>query len=345
MNSISPESAHPDRSKIASLAEVAESVPDGATVALGGLSMNSAPMAFVRELVRLRKRDLSVVAIVAGMSVDWLAAAGCAKRVITGLVSFEGFGLAPNFRRSAQIGEAPGGLVMEEYSEHLLICRLQAQSQKLPFVPSRAALGTDVLALHADAGTLRQEVDPVTAQPYVACTPLAVDVAVVQVHEADALGNARVNPKLIWMDNEIVNAAERTIVCAERIVDTEAFVAEPHRTTYPRFMVDAVCEAPFGAFPTSCFPDYGHYEPFFAEYAAAARSPEEFEAFFAERVVGPESWTAFLDANGGPKALMDIRGGGAVGPSGAGAAVASPAGAAKSGGDARPAAVAEEVGR
>ena len=323
MNSISPESAHPDRSKIASLAEVAESVPDGATVALGGLSMNSAPMAFVRELVRLRKRDLSVVAIVAGMSVDWLAAAGCAKRVITGLVSFEGFGLAPNFRRSAQIGEAPGGLVMEEYSEHLLICRLQAQSQKLPFVPSRAALGTDVLALHAESGTLRQEVDPVTAQPYVACTPLPVDVAVVQVHEADALGNARVNPKLIWMDNEIVNAAERTIVCAERIVDTEAFVAEPHRTTYPRFMVDAVCEAPFGAFPTSCFPDYGHYEPFFAEYAAAARSPEEFEAFFAERVVGPESWTAFLDANGGPRALMDIRGGGA----------------------AAPAAVAEEVGR
>lgn len=308
---------------------------EGATVALGGLSMNSAPMAFVRELLRLGKRDLTVVAIVAGMSVDWLAAAGCAKKIITGLVSFEGFGLAPNFRRSAQIGDASGGLVMEEYSEHLLICRLQAQSQKLPFVPTRAALGTDVLALHAESGTLRSEVDPVTGQPYVACTPLAVDVAVVQVHEADALGNARVNPKLIWMDNEIVNAAERTIVCAERIIDTAAFVAEPHRTTYPRFMVDAVCEAPFGAFPTSCFPDYRHYEPFFADYAAAARSPEEFQAFFAERVVAPESWTAFLDANGGPRVLMDICGG-AVGPNGA---VAGSVGAAGQ------AAVAGEAGR
>lgn len=286
--------------------------------------MNSAPMAFVRELVRLRKRDLTVVAIVAGMSVDWLAAAGCARRVITGLVSFEGFGLAPNFRRAAQIGEAAdGGLAMEEYSEHLLICRLQAQSQKLPFVPTRAGLGTDVLALHAESGTLRSEVDPVTGRPYVACTPLAVDVAVVQVHEADACGNARVNPKLIWMDNEIVNAAERTVVCAERIVDTDAFVAEPHRTTYPRFMVDAVCEAPFGAFPTSCFPDYGHYEPFFAEYAAAAGSPEDFKAFFTERVVAPESWTAFLDANGGARALMAVtrsRGGAASGGSGAEAA-------------------------
>ena len=291
--------------------------------------MNSAPMAFVRELVRLRKRDLTVVAIVAGMSVDWLAAAGCARRVITGLVSFEGFGLAPNFRRAAQIGEAAdGGLVMEEYSEHLLICRLQAQSQKLPFVPTRAGLGTDVLALHAESGTLRSEVDPVTGRPYVACTPLAVDVAVVQVHEADACGNARVNPKLIWMDNEIVNAAERTVVCAERIVDTDAFVAEPHRTTYPRFMVDAVCEAPFGAFPTSCFPDYGHYEPFFAEYAAAAGSPEDFKAFFAERVVAPESWTAFLDANGGARALMAVtrsRGGAVSGGSGAEAAGASAA--------------------
>ncbi len=269
--------------------------------------MNSAPMAFVRELARQRKRDLTVVAIVAGMSVDWLAAAGCAARVITGLVSFEGFGLAPSFRRRAQAGpRAEGGLAVEEYSEHLLICRLEAQSRKLPFVPTRAGLGTDVLALHADSGSLRQEVDPATGKPYVACTPLAVDVAVVHVHEADASGNARVNPKLIWMDNEIVNAAERTVVCAERIVGSEAFVAEPHRTTYPRFMVDAVCEAPFGAFPTSCFPDYGHCGHFFEEYVDAAASQERFEAFFAERVVGPESWTDFLDANGGPGALIDI---------------------------------------
>jgi len=280
-------------SKQISLAEAAASIPDGATVALGGLSMNSAPMAFVRELVRAGRRDLTVVAIVAGMCVDWLVAAGAASRVVAGLISFEGFGLAPHFRRGVESGE----VTMEEYSEHLLICRLQAQARRLPFVPTVAGLGTDVPALHAESGALRVETDAATGRAYVACTPLAVDVAVVHVHEADVAGNARVNPKLIWLDSEIVNAADRTIVTTERIVDTASFTAEPHRTTYPRFMVDAVCEAPRGAFPTSCFPDYGHDNGFFEDYLAACSSPEALAVFFERRVAGPATWADFLAAN------------------------------------------------
>ena len=283
-------------SKQISLAEAAASIPDGATVALGGLSMNSAPMAFVRELVRAGKRDLTVVAIVAGMCVDWLVAAGAVSRVVAGLISFEGFGLAPHFRRSVESGE----VTMEEYSEHLLICRLQAQARNLPFMPTVAGLGTDIPGLHAASGALRVEIDTATGRPYVACTPLAVDVGVVHIHEADTAGNARVNPKLIWMDSEIVNAADRTIVTAERIVDTTSFTAEPHRTSYPRFMVDGVCEAPRGAFPTSCFPDYGHDNGFFEDYLAACASPEDFAAFRERRITGPETWEDFLAANGVP---------------------------------------------
>ena len=269
-------------------------MPDGATVALGGLSMNSAPMALVRELVRAGKRDLTVVAIVAGMCVDWLVAAGCVSRVVAGLISFEGFGLAPHFRQGVQSGR----VAMEEYSEHLLICRLQAQARRLPFMPTVAGLGTDVPGLHAASGTLRVETDAATGQSYVACTPLPVDVAVVHVHEADGAGNARVNPKLLWMDSEIVNAADRTIVTTERIAPAASFSAEPHRTTYPRFMVDAVCEAPRGAFPTSCFPEYGHHSGFFEDYLAACGSPADFADFFERRVVGPVTWADFLAANG-----------------------------------------------
>ncbi len=281
-------------SKQISLAEAAASVPDGATVALGGLSMNSAPMAFVRELARANKRDLTLVAIVAGMCVDWLVAAGCVSRVVTGLISFEGFGLAPHFRHGVQSRK----VAMEEYSEHLLICRLQAQARHLPFMPTVAGLGTDVPALHEDSKTLRVETDPATGRAYVACTPLEVDVAVVHTHEADEAGNARVNPKLLWMDSEIVNAADRTIVTAERIVDTAEFTTEPHRTTYPRFMVDTVCEAPRGAFPTSFFPDYGHDGGFFEAYVAACGLPGDFAEFWDRRIVGPETWEDCLAANG-----------------------------------------------
>jgi len=283
-------------SKQISLVEAAASVPDGATVGLGGLSMNSAPMAFVRELVRAGKRDLTVVAIVAGMCVDWLVAAGAVARVAAGLVSFEGFGLAPHFRRGVESGE----VTMEEYSEHLLICRLQARARRLPFMPTVAGLGTDVPALHEASGALRVETDAATGRSYVACTPLPVDVAIVHAHEADAAGNARVNPKLIWMDSEIVNAADRTIVTAERIVEGASFTAEPHRSSYPRFMVDAVCEAPRGAYPTSCFPEYGHDDGFFEDYLAACRAPAAMAEFWERRVVGPETWEDFLAANGAP---------------------------------------------
>ncbi len=280
-------------SKTTSLEQAVASIPDGATVAIGGLSMNSAPMALVRELVRQEKKDLSLVAIVAGMAVDWLVAGGCVRRVISGLVSFEGLGLAPNFRAAVQSGRVD----IEEYSEHLLICRLQAQSYDLPFVPTRAGLGTDVLGLHAQSGTVREETDGPTGERYVACTRLPVDVALVHAHEADERGNTRVHPKLVWMDSEIVNAAARTVASVERVVDTSAFTAAPERTSYPRFMIDTVAVAPNGAYPCSCFPEYSHDSEFFAEYSRAARDPKEFSRFFRERVVDPSSWEDFLAVN------------------------------------------------
>ncbi len=276
-------------------------VPDGSTIALGGLSMNSSPMALVRELIRQEKRDLTVVAIVNGLAVDWLAAAGCVRRVLTGLVSFEGMGLAPNFRHAVESGM----LAVEEYSEYLLIARLRAAATNLPFMPTKAGLGTDVLALHPD--TTRLETDPVTGEAYVACTPLPVDIAIVHAHAADGFGNVRVDPKLVWMDNEIVNAAGTTIVTVEKIIPHREFVAEPHRTTYPRFIVDAVVEVPWGAYPTSCFPRYTHDKEFFAAYSTAARAPAQFQQYFSEQVLGPETHAAFLQANGGVGTVMRIR--------------------------------------
>jgi len=288
--------------KLRSIEAAAALVPDGSTVALGGLSMNGSPMALVRELIRQRKRDLTVVAIVNGMAVDWMVAAGCVKVLITGLISFEGMGLAPNFRRAAEAGT----LSVEEYSEYLLIARLRAAATNLPFMPTKAGLGTDVLALHPD--TTRLENDSATGEAYVACTALPVDVAIVHAHAADALGNVRVDPKLVWMDNEIVNAARTTLVTVERIVPHRDFVAEPHRTTYPRFVVDAVVEAPWGAYPSSCFPKYTHDKEFFSAYSKAAKDPEQFQSFWADRVVGPTDQAAFLEANGGVATTLRIRG-------------------------------------
>lgn len=287
--------------KLRSLAEAAALVPDGATVAIGGLSLNGAPMAFVRELVRRGVKDLTVVSVVGGLPVDWLVAGGCVRRVISGLISLEGFGLAPNHRAAVQRGE----VVMDEYSEHTLVCRLQAAAYRLPFVPTRAGLGTDMVKLHPE--TTRVESDPLTGEHYVACTPLPIDVAVVHVNEADVEGNARMNPKLVWMDAEIVKAAATTIVTAERIVATSTFRARPGATTYPRFAVTAVAAAPWGAYPTSCLPEYGYDPAFLEAYVAAAADPEVWKAFWQDRIVNPDGQGAFLDANGGADVLVRLR--------------------------------------
>ena len=286
--------------KLKSLEEAAALVPDGATIALGGLSLNGAPMSFVRELVRREVKDLTVVSVVAGMPIDWLVAGGCVRRVVSGLVSFEGFGLAPMHRAAVQRGD----VIMEEYSEHTLICRLQAAAYRLPFVPTRAGLGSDMIGLHPD--TTRLDSDPVTGEPYVACTPLAIDVAVVHVNEASAEGNARMDPRLVWMDSELVKAAAATIVTAERIVPDSTFRDRPAATTYPRFVVDAVVSAPWGAYPTSCFPEYGYDGRFIEAYSEAAADPVAWKAFWADRVVEPPTQGAFLDANGGASLLVDL---------------------------------------
>lgn len=287
-------------SKVRTLQEATALVPDGATIALGGLSLNGAPMAFVRELVRRGVKDLTVVAVVAGLPIDWLVAGGCVRRVVSGLVSLEGFGLAPNHRAAVQRGE----IVMDEYSEHTLVCRLQAAAYRLPFIPTRAGLGTDMVTLHPD--TTRVDADPVTGEPYVACTPLAVDVAVVHVNEADELGNARMDPRLVWMDGELVKAAAATVVTAERTVPTSTFRDRPGATTYPHFVVDAVVHAPWGAYPTSCLPEYGYDPQFMTEYAQAATDPVRWKAFWNERIVDPDGQGAFLDANGGARVLLDL---------------------------------------
>ena len=290
----------PTADKITDLESAAALVRDGSTVALGGLSMNTTPMALARELIRQQKRDLTLLAIVNGMAVDWLIAAGCVRKIIAGLVSFEGMGLAPHFRRAVESGEVE----LEEYSEHLLIARLRAAANRLPFMPTKAGLGTDVIGLHPH--TTRLEHDPVTGEPYVACTPLPVDFALVHAHAADHRGNVRVDPKLIWMDNEIVDAAACTVVTVEKIVPHERFLEEPHRTTYPRFMIDAVAEVPWGAYPTSCFPTYTHDSAFYEAYARAAADAAGFGTFWNDRVAGPVNHEAFIEANGGSETIGRI---------------------------------------
>jgi glutaconate CoA-transferase subunit A len=266
------------RSKLIALTDAAALVPSGALLGLGGLMTSGAPMSFCRELMRGPVSGLELVVPMGGMNVDWLIAAGCVRRVLTAIVSFEGFGLAPAFRRAGERGD----VAIEDWSELTMLCALQAAAAGVPYMPTRAALGTDLPA-HLPH-RMREMTDERTGSTFMACFPLVPDVAVVHVHEADVLGNARVDPKLVWLDGELLKAARTVIVTAERIVDTDTFRAAPERTSYPSYAVDHVAHAPHGAWPGAFAPDYAYDASFYRAYTQAAKDPQEFAALFAEAV-------------------------------------------------------------
>jgi glutaconate CoA-transferase subunit A len=265
--------------KLVSLAEAAALVEDGMTVALGGMSTQFHPMAFVRELARRRVRDLTVVSMVCGIDVDLLCAAGCIKTAVIGLCSFEGFGLAPSFRSQAQSGR----IRVEEYSENILLCAFQAAARDLPFMPTKAGIGTGIEGLHPD--TLVRINSP--WGEVLACKALQPDMSVIHAHEVDAKGNVRVLPKPVWLDVDIAQAGKKLVVTAERVVPHETFRADPFKTTFSAFQVDAVVHAPKGAHPCGMLPEYGHDANFYIAYQQAAAAGE-LDKFLETKVLVPE---------------------------------------------------------
>jgi glutaconate CoA-transferase subunit A len=163
-----------------------------------------------------------------------------------------------------------------------MLSALRASVFGIPYMPTRAAVGTDLPASLPER--MWPMVDERSGITFTACAPLIPDVAVIHVHEADADGNARVDPKLTWIDGELAQAARTVVVTAERIVEAASFRAAPERTSIPGYAVDHVAHAPSGAWPTAMAPDYPYDDAFFRGYRDAARNAANFERFFAEHV-------------------------------------------------------------
>ncbi len=266
------------RDKLTTLAEAIATVPDGARVALGGNTLHRGPGAAVHELVRQGKRGLEVVKTAGAYDVDLLCATGCAAAVAAGYVGFETpFGMAPGYRRAVEAGRVQA----KEHACYTVIAGLRAAIQGVPFMPVAGMTGSDVPA----ASGFRWLADPYTGSKVVVVPALAPDVAVVHVQEADAFGNARIVGTR-FEDVLMVEAARRVIVTAERIVAGDAFEAAPEGIAIAGFMVDAVVEAPGGAWPFSCAGEYGYDADFLAAYVAAGRDEASLGRFVEECVLG-----------------------------------------------------------
>jgi len=277
-------------------------IRDGDVVALQNMATQAAPMALVREMIRQKKRGIGLVVLVGGIAVDWLAAAGVIDRLIGAAVSMEQFGLCQQYRAAVEAGRVR----VEELSETLLNARLGAGARQLPFLPSRGAIGTDLVAQNPE--NLRMIEDPFGGRPVIACRALVPDVALVHAHRADRFGNIQYEPSAMWPDLAIMPyAARRLLVTAEEIVDSEVLRRHPERTILPGFMVDAVVAVPCGAHPTSFFPAYGYDERFHQAWTKVSRDDGQAAAFLARFVHARASQAEYLEEVGGDGMLKRIQ--------------------------------------
>ena len=288
--------------KLTSIVEAAGLIRDGDVVALQNMATQAAPMALVREMIRQQKRSIGLVVLVGGIAVDWLAASGVIDRLIGAAVTMEQFGLCQQYRAAVEAGR----IRVEELSETLLNARLGAGARKLPFLPSRGAIGSDLIA--QDPDNLRLLDDPFGGRPVVACRALVPDVALVHAHRADRFGNIQYEPTAMWPDLAIMpHAARCVLVTAEEIVDSDILRRHPERTILPGFMVDAVAHVPSGAHPTSFFPAYSYDARFHQAWSEISRDDGQAAAFLQRFVHAPVSQADYLEAAGGAGMLERIR--------------------------------------
>ena len=184
---------------------------------------------------------------------------------------------------------------------------LLAAAHRVPFYPTRAGLGSDMLTMNPELRTV--------ASPYpdedgdheelVAIPAFRLDAALVHMNRADAAGNGQFLGPDLYFDDLFAKAAARTYLSCEKVVPTENLLDEGtvHTLKIPRIFVDGVVEAPRGAHFTECPPDYGRDEAFQREYAATARDPEAWEAFREYYVEAPghDEYLARVDARSDEK--------------------------------------------
>lgn len=264
--------------KLRNLAEVIATIPDGSVLALGGNTLHRGPGAGVHELVRQGKRGLELVKTAGAYDIDLLCAAGCARAVSAGFIGYETpFGMAQAYRTAVEQGRVEA----REHACATVIAGLRAAIQGVPFMPVAGLQGSSLPAVRGFS-TVQ---DPYSGANVYVIPALIPDVALIHVQEADTQGNGRIIGTR-FEDVLMAQAARRVILTAERIIDGESFADAPETVAIPGFLVEAVVEAPGGAWPFSCTPEYTYDADYLERWVRVARDPEAARTFIAEHVMG-----------------------------------------------------------
>jgi glutaconate CoA-transferase subunit A len=284
--------------KVMTEADLVGRLRSGMTLGVGGWATRRKPMSLVRAIARSDLKDLTLVAPYGGPDIGLLAASGKIRKLVFAFCSLDHLPLDPHFRA----GRQSGAFSVRELDEGLAQWSLRAGAMHLPFLPTRAGLGT---AVPEETG-MKTVVSPYEDGEILLAAPaIRMDAAILHVHRADEKGNTLILSPDPFFDELIGRASDEVYVSTEQLVSTAELnlPANARYTPFERSVVTGVIHAPFGAHPTGATPDYGIDLEHLRTYAAAT-TPEAWADYRTKFVeVDP---AAYLDAVGGGARLTAI---------------------------------------
>lgn len=257
------------KDKTTTIDNIVSEIKDGMTIGIGGWGGRRKPMALVRALLRTDVKNLTVISY-GGPDIGMLCSAKKVKKLIFGFVSLDAIALDSHFRLGRQSGE----IQCVDYDEGMMQWGLRAAAMRLPFLPTRAGIATDVLALNPDVKTVISPYED--GEEFVAMPALNLDIALIHTNVSDRRGNSQIHGPDPFFDDLYARAADRTFLTCEKIVETSDLGGKggAHRNYFERNLVTGVAEAPYGAHPTSCGPAYGIDIPHLKAYSGATGAEE-----------------------------------------------------------------------
>jgi glutaconate CoA-transferase, subunit A len=281
-------------SKIYSLKEaIARFVPDGCSVVMGSAQETLIPFAAGHEIIRQRKRQLTMIGPISDILFDQLVGAGCVSQIRAAWVGNVITGSAYNFRRAVETGE----IKVEDHSNLTLSMALRAGALGVPFLPTYTARGSDLFKTNANLKTVAC---PFTGQALTAVAAINPDVTIIHVQRSDELGNAH-----SWGNTGITReaclAAKRIVITCEEIVSPHVISSDPNRVITPGFRVNAVVHAPWGAHPSPVPGYYNRDHQAFLDYREDSLTPKKFSEWIDHWVDGVRDPSEYIDLLGGER--------------------------------------------
>lgn len=278
---------------------VSKYVKDGDYLGIGGFGANRTPIAACHEILRQKKKNLGFAGHTATHDMQILSAGEVYDRIdVAYVVGLEARGLSNCSRKYLESGKVK----ITEWTNYSLTVRLQAAAMGVPYLPARNVMGTDTFNYSA----AKMAECPFTGKKLALMPALSPDVSFIHVHEADMYGNARFKG-IATSDIDLAKASKRLIITCERLISNDETRRDPSYTKIPYFLVDAVCEVPYGAYPGTMPYEYFSDEDHIKEWMVAEKDPEAFKEFLDRNIYNVEDNDGYIMENGGLKKMQKLR--------------------------------------